>query len=405
MVRETKFYDLLGVSPDASDQELKKAYRKLALKYHPDKNPDAGDRFKEISRAFEVLSDPKKRRIYDEGGEESLKEGGGGESGFHNPMDIFEMFFGGGMGRSRGPQKGRDSVTQLQVSLSEMYNGSVRKLAVTKRVICPKCDGKGGKPGAIQQCRDCRGTGVQSRVRQLGPGFIQEVQSTCSACRGERVVIDEKNKCKSCDGKKVISSKKQLEVHIDKGMTDGQNIRFAGEGDQEPGIEPGDIVITLDEQPHESFVRRDMDLILELKISLSESLCGLERTIKTLDNRVLVIRTMPGDVIHTPSFRCLEDEGMPRYKNPFEKGRLVIQFTVQFPPNDFLSQTKLSILRELLPSPLQVDVVPDDAEECVLHEFDPKRDFNRSGGRRGEAYQTDDDDNCRGQQRVQCASS
>jgi len=146
MVKETRFYDLLGVKPGASDSDLKKAYRKLALQYHPDKNssPEAGEKFKEISMAYEVLSNPEKRRIYDQHGEQGIKEGGGGGPGFSSPMDIFDMFFGGGFGggRPRGPRRTKNIMHQLSVSLEDMYNGTTRKLALQKNVICDSCEGQ-----------------------------------------------------------------------------------------------------------------------------------------------------------------------------------------------------------------------------------------------------------------------
>ena len=143
--------------------------RKLAMKYHPDKNPEAGDKFKEISMAYEVLSNPEKRKLYDQAGEQGIKEGGSGGGGAGmNPMDIFDMFFGGGgggdpfgRGRQRGPRRTKNLVHQLSVSLEDMYNGTVRKLALQKNVICDGCEGIGGKPGAVQKCPNCRGTGMQ----------------------------------------------------------------------------------------------------------------------------------------------------------------------------------------------------------------------------------------------------
>ncbi|XP_063683530.1 ribonucleoside-diphosphate reductase large subunit-like [Bolinopsis microptera] len=194
MVKETKLYDLLGVTPQSTQAEIKKSYRKLALKYHPDKNPGSEDKFKELSYAFEVLSDETKKRIYDQGGMEALKEGGGGGGG-HNPMDIFDMFFGGGMRGHRGhegPRRGRDMVHPLKVSLEELYNGATRQLALNKNVICSKCNGKGGKDGAVQTCNGCHGNGVKVIVRQLQPGMIQQMQTVCPDCHGKGDIIREK---------------------------------------------------------------------------------------------------------------------------------------------------------------------------------------------------------------------
>ena len=172
MVKETKFYDVLGVKPNATDSELKKSYRKLALKYHPDKNtePQAGEKFKEISMAYETLADPEKRKIYDQHGEQGIKEGGGG-GGFDSPMDIFDMFFGGGGrmrgtfggmgGGGRGSKRTKNLMHQLSVSLEDMYNGTTRKLALQKNVICDACEGRGGKKGCIIKCANCKGSGAE----------------------------------------------------------------------------------------------------------------------------------------------------------------------------------------------------------------------------------------------------
>ncbi|XP_037599896.1 dnaJ homolog subfamily A member 1-like [Cebus imitator] len=153
MVKETTYYDVLGVKPNATQEELKKTYRKLALKYHPDKNPNEGEKFKQISQAYEVLSDAKKRELYDKGGEQAIKEGGAGGS-FGSPIDIFDMFFGGG-GRMQRERRGKNVVHQLSVTLEDLYNGATRKLALQKNVICDKCEGRGGKKGAVECCPNC----------------------------------------------------------------------------------------------------------------------------------------------------------------------------------------------------------------------------------------------------------
>lgn len=405
MVKETAYYELLGVKPGATADELKKAYRKLALKYHPDKNPDEPEKFKQISQAYEVLADPKKRQIYDEGGEQAIKEGGsGGGFNFSSPMDIFDMFFGGGRGGGRrGPSKGKDVVHQLSVSLEDMYNGAVRKLALQKSVICAKCEGRGGKKGAVERCTNCRGSGVQVRIQQLAPGMVQQIQSMCSDCSGKGERINAKDRCKTCQGRKVNRERKILEVHIDKGMSDGQQIKFTGEGDQEPDLEPGDIVIVLDEKEHTTFKRKEQDLYLTMNIELVDALCGFQRAIETLDKRSLIITSYPGEILKHGDVKVVMNEGMPFYKNPFEKGQLIIQFFVKFPEDGWLPMDKISQLEAILP-PRQETIIPDGAEEVDLVRYEPTA--RGRGGHRHEAYHDDDDDDdgMHGQ-RVQCASS
>ncbi|XP_014776095.1 dnaJ homolog subfamily A member 1 [Octopus bimaculoides] len=401
MVKETGYYDTLGISPTASADEIKKAYRKLALKYHPDKNPNEGERFKLISQAYEVLSEPKKREIYDQGGEEAIKGGGAGGTGFefHSAMDIFDMFFGGHARRST-PSKVKDIVHQLKVSLKELYNGATRKLSITRDIICDKCDGRGGKEGAVMTCQECNGTGVQVSITRLGPGMVQQMQTVCSECSGKKETINPKLRCKTCMGKKTYQSKKILEVHIDKGMKDGQTFRFAGDGDQFPKMEAGDVIIVLDEQDDELFRRNGADLEMPISLTLTEALCGFQKTIPTLDDRILVATSLPGEVLKHGDIKCVVGEGMPIYRDPFEKGVLIIKFTVKFPPSNFIPSDKLVELEKLLPERRPVNI-PVTAEACVLSEFNPKEQRYRS--QRTEAYDDDEDDHM-GQSRVQCAS-
>ncbi|KAG3257353.1 DnaJ heat shock protein family (Hsp40) member A2 [Ictidomys tridecemlineatus] len=357
-VADTKLYDILGVPPGASENELKKAYRKLAKEYHPDKNPNAGDKFKEISFAYEVLSNPEKRELYDRYGEQGLREGSGGGGGMD---DIFSHIFGGGLfgfmgnqSRSRnGRRRGEDMMHPLKVSLEDLYNGKTTKLQLSKNVLCSACSG-----------------------------------FECPLFSGE--VINEKDRCKKCEGKKVIKEVKILEVHVDKGMKHGQRITFTGEADQAPGVEPGDIVLLLQEKEHEVFQRDGNDLHMTYKIGLVEALCGFQFTFKHLDGRQIVVKYPPGKVIEPGCVRVVRGEGMPQYRNPFEKGDLYIKFDVQFPENNWINPDKLSELEDLLPSRPEVPNVIGETEEVELQEFDSTR--GSGGGQRREAYNDSSDE-------------
>eukprot|EP00124_Ichthyophonus_hoferi_P002440 Ihof_evm8s166 gene=Ihof_evmTU8s166 len=301
MVKETVFYETFGVPPDASIEQIKKAYRKLALKHHPDKNPspDAAEKFKNISYQFSVLEDPQKREVYDRYGEAGLKEGGM-DSGHFAAEDFigqmfpgFGSFFGGGGHRRQ--DKGKDVVHELGVTLEQLYNGTTKKLAMRKDVVCGGCDGKGGKN--VTKCQKCQGRGVVLVVRQLGPGMITQMQTACDQCRGQGESMSEKDRCKKCHGKKLVEEKKTFEVHVEKGMKEGHQIRFTGEGDQVPGLPPGDIVIVLRQKEHPVFQRQGDDLIMNMSITLCEALCGFKMPVKHLDDEIVLVTVQPGQVI------------------------------------------------------------------------------------------------------------
>ncbi|KAL1917481.1 uncharacterized protein VTP21DRAFT_3874 [Calcarisporiella thermophila] len=365
MVRDTKYYDQLGVPPDASESEIKKAYRKLALKYHPDKNPEAGDKFKEISHAYEILSDERKRQLYDQYGEEGLQGDGMGPG--ISPEDLFSQIFGGfggfggGSRGPTGPRRGKDMAHALKVSLEDLYKGKTSKLALQKHVICSKCEGKGGKEGAVQQCAECHGQGVKITMRQMGP-LVQQIQQTCPECRGEGEIIRDEDRCKQCNGKKITNERKVLEVHIDKGMREGQKITFSGEGDQLPGVIPGDVIIMLEEKPHPRFKRKGDDLFCDVKIDLLTALAGGKFHVEHLDDRVLAVDILPGEVIRPGDIRVINGEGMPQHRT-HNHGNLYIKFEVEFPQPNWTSPDKIAQLESILPP--RSDIAPPGKDKVL----------------------------------------
>jgi len=407
MVKDTTYYDLLGVTPEVSVTEIKKAYRKMAVKYHPDKNPNnpaASEKFKEVSEAYEVLSDESKRKTYDQYGKEALKEGSHASA-----EDIFSQFFGGGGfssffgggGGQRGPKKGDDIVHEIQCTLDDLYKGKTTKLAVTRNVLCTKCEGSGAREGvAAGKCKTCDGRGIRLIVKQLGPGMIQQMQTPCNDCGGKGETIKEEDKCKVCKGKKVTKEKKVLQVYVDKGMKHGQKVVFSGEADEYPGVEAGDIIFVLSEKKHDLFRRNGNDLIIEYKLTLVEALAGFSFTIKHLDDRELLIKSEKDEIINPGDVRVIEGEGMPQHKKPFEKGNLYIQFNIEFPKPGFFTPQQLKQLEAIWPPRKPLPKVTDDMEQYELKKVSESQQ-QRKQGRKGESY--DEDEEPQGGNRVQCA--
>ncbi|KMZ62195.1 hypothetical protein ZOSMA_486G00130 [Zostera marina] len=408
----TRYYEVLGVPQSASAEDLKKAYRKAAIKNHPDKGGDP-EKFKELSQAYEVLSDPEKRDIYDQYGEDALKEGMGGGGGGHDPFDIFQSFFGGspfgggggGSSRGRRQRRGEDVVHALKASLDDLYNGTSKKLSLSRNVVCTKCKGKGSKSGASMTCSGCQGSGMKVSIRQLGPSMIQQMQHPCNECKGTGESINDRDRCSQCKGEKVVPEKKVLEVFVEKGMQNGQKITFTGEADQAPDTLTGDVIFVIQQKEHPKFKRKGDDLFLEHTLSLTEALCGFQYIVTHLDGRLLHIKSEAGEIIKPNQFKSISDEGMPIHQRPFMKGNLYIHFNVEFP--DSLSLDQCKALEGILPprtSTAPSDMEVEDCEEVNLHDVNIDEEMRRKQEARAqEAYNEDEEDGHGGGQRVQCA--
>ncbi|KAG9786614.1 Mitochondrial protein import protein mas5 [Exophiala dermatitidis] len=408
MVKDTKLYEILGVDPSASEAQLKSAYKKGALKHHPDKNahnPEAAEKFKELSKAYEVLSDPQKRAIYDQYGEEGLEQGGMG--GGMAAEDLFAQFFGGGGGfggmfgggmRDTGPKKARTIHHVHKVSLEDIYRGKVSKLALQKSVICPACEGRGGKEGAVKTCTGCNGAGMKTMMRQMGP-MIQRFQTICPDCQGEGEILRERDRCKRCMGKKTIVERKVLHVHVDRGVNSGHKVEFRGEGDQMPGVLPGDVVFEIEQKPHPRFQRRDDDLFYHAEIDLLTALAGGQIFIEHLDDRWITVNIPAGDPITPGMVKVIKGQGMPTYRH-HDFGDLYVQFDVKFPDKTELQN--IHLLESVLPPRMQQKLPPPDSmvEDFEMNEVDARQHARAHGAQLDE----DDDDVPQGAERVQCAS-
>ncbi|OLL26448.1 Mitochondrial protein import protein mas5 [Neolecta irregularis DAH-3] len=371
------------------------------------KNPDDPHKFKEISHAYEILSDPEKRSLYDQYGEDGLSNKGG--MGGMDAEDLFAQFFGGGFHgtRNRGPPRGKDLVHPIKVTLEDLYRGKVSKLALQKNVICKTCDGRGAKEGCVKKCAHCGGNGVKIVHRQLGP-MIQRVQMQCQDCEASGEVIANKDRCKTCHAKKVVSERKILEVHIDKGMSASAQVRFQGEGDQAPGLIPGDVIFVLDVAPHPRFTRKNDDLFYVAKIDLLTALAGGEIYIEHLDERWLRIPILAGEAIKPGEIKVVEFEGMPVQRH-HNNGQLYIRFDVEFPDPYWTKTQTISLLESILP-PRKTDIhlPPKKAvvDEVVLGNVDPMQQARARGAANGDSkMDVDDGDEEGGQPGVQCAQS
>jgi len=340
-VENSKLYELLGLQKGESDQKvIKKAYRKKALKAHPDRGGDE-ETFKKIQLAYEVLSDESKKEIYDQYGEDGLKDhaqGGGGGG----PEDLFSAFFGGG-GRRRsqresGPQKGDDIKHPLKVTLAQLYNGRTCKIAITRdRITYP--EGL-NRDNCTKICGECRGQGAVTKIRQVGPGMIQQIQMPCNICQGSGRKLN--------PGCKVRKERKVLEIRVEKGMKDGDKIVEYEQADEMPGKIPGNVVFVVKEKDHDTFKRKNADLLMEKEIPFIDAICGLDFKLIHLDERKIRIKTPPGLVVKENMLMMIEGEGMPiKGSGGYEKGNLYILFKIRMPESGSLTDQQQQVLKSI----------------------------------------------------------
>jgi len=360
MVRDTILYDKLGVASNANESEIKKAYRKLSVKWHPDKNPDnkeeATKQFQNISEAYSVLSDPEKRSQYDQIGIDFVKNQSGGPS--MDPSDIFSQFFGGnspfggggspfgfnfGGGGEQRQRRQEDINVKLNVTLEQIYNESEVDINYPQKNYCKDCDGTGCTDKKTSMCPDCNGQGKKIQVVRMGP-MIQQMVQDCQKCRSSGKYIPESNKCQVCQGNGFNIKTKSINLPLRNGLDNGNKIQLEKRGHN---LKDGktDLIININILPNKIFKRDDSNLIMEITLELYQSLFGFDKVIKHLDDSLLHISS--SSKIEDGDIKRIVNKGMTNLKNK-NKGDLFIVFKVKYPSTDNYTLEEINTIKTLL---------------------------------------------------------
>ena len=364
-VDSSKLYRLLGISKDSTEKQIKKAYLLKSMKgeyRHPDKGGDTA-KFQELKQAYEVLKDKQKRELYNKYGEESLK------SDFQEPMDIGSLF-GNRMNVRMKPkiQKAQPIYHKISVSLEDLCKGITKKLKITRNVIIDTKTNQIVDPlntdTICDVCQKCHGTGQINITRQIGPGMIQQIRTTCQFCRGNAQQLKKQYK--------TIEKPEIIEIFIEKGSEAGDKIKISNKGNMFPGKATSDIIFIIEEKPHTIFQRKGNDLLIKKKISLTDALCGKEFIVHHPDNRYIVIKT--NDIIKGKMLKCVNNGGMPLKSDQYSYGKLFILFHVVYPEKNEITPDLQKIIKKIflhvksfhsfLESPIekQISELPENSE-------------------------------------------
>lgn len=349
-VVDTKLYDILEVSPDADPSTIKKAYRTLAKKYHPDKNGGDGEKFKEIDAAYKVLSDENLREMYDTTGSVDA-------SGTDVDMDILSQLFGGlggfgspfgGMFGGFGIPKQRnvtpDVVHEISLPLESFYSGRKKTISVKRNTICQDCGGKGGS--STEVCTKCRGQGAILVQQQNGP-FIMQSQQRCPSCEGKGKIVPKDKACKSCGAKCYLAVKSNVELVVPPGAPNGHVITIPNMADEYVGMSTGSLHIVVKEKKHENYTRHGDSLLTQVTVDLATALVGGNVQFKHLDGQDVEMKLEKGHVISTGDQKTITGRGMPVMNRDGEFGDLVVTLRIQMPSDEWAKRVDERAIRDL----------------------------------------------------------